>query len=169
MFKTVVCLVSFAVTPMLVPFSSQTVVGAATTTAHVGATVKVGLMVDQADNGVTELFTAVPYNPSLLTYAGLEPGSSGTLTATSVSISATQASLNMTWKGSLPAGQSLHLGYARFSVKKADSSEYQAVGVNTTAKDSTGTLLKDVQVLPSTAVVQLVPRPLRVQMDLLVQ
>ena len=141
----------------------------ATTTARVGDTVRVGVFVDQADAGLTELFLAVPYNPSLLTYAGLEPGSSGTLTAVDVKATATQASLNLTWKGSLSAGQSLHVGYARFSVKKADSSEYQAVGVNTTAKDCTGTLLKDVQVLPSVAVVQLVPRPLRVQMDLSVQ
>lgn len=108
MVRTVVCVVSFAVTPMLLPFAGQTVVGAATTTAHVGDTVRVGVFIDQTDSGVTELFVAVPYNPALLSYAGLEPGSSGTL-------------------------------------------------------------LQDLQVLPSTAVVQFAPRPLRVQMDLSVQ
>lgn len=167
--KTLIFLATFASVTLYLPHAGQTVLGAATTTARVGDTVRVGVFVDQADAGLTELFTAVPYNPSLLTYAGLEPGSSGTLTAVNVKATATQASLNMTWKGLLPAGQSLHLGYAKFAVTKADGTEYQAVGVNTTAKDSTGTLLKDLQVLASEATVQLSPRPLRVQMDLAVQ
>ena len=165
MFKTVVCLVSFAVTPMLVPFSSQTVVGAATTTAHVGATVKVGLMVDQADAGLTELFLAVPYNPSVLEYTGVEGVG---LTAINIKATATQGSVNVTWKGTLTAGEARHLGYALFRVAKADKSTFQAVGVNPTAKDAAGTLLTDIQVLASEATVQLSPRPLRVQMDLAV-
>ena len=118
--KTLIFLATFASVTLHVPNATQTVLGAATTTARVGDTVRVGVFVDQADAGLTELFTAVPYNPSLLTYAGLEPGSSGTLTAVNVKATATQASLNMTWKGLLPAGQSLHLGYAKFAVTKAD-------------------------------------------------
>ena len=166
MFKTVVCLVSFAVTPMLVPFSSQTVVGAATTTARVGDTVRVGVFVDQADAGLTELFVAVPYNPSVLEYTGVE----GTgVTAVNVKATATQGSVNVTWKGTLAAGEARHLGYALFRVAKADKSTFQATGVNPTAKDSAGTLLTDIQVLASEAAVQLSPRPLRVQMDLAVQ
>jgi len=164
--KTLIFLATFASVTLYLPNAGQTVLGAATTTARVGDTVRVGVFVDQADAGLTELFLAVPYNPSVLEYTGVE----GTgLTAVNVKATATQGSVNLTWKGTLAAGEARHLGYALFRVSKADKSTFQATGVNPTAKDSAGTLLTDIQVLASEATVQLSPRPLRVQMDLAVQ
>ena len=163
--KTLIFLATFASVTLHVPNATQTVLGAATTTARVGDTVKVGLFVDQADAGLTELFLAVPYNPSVLEYTGVEGVG---LTAINIKATATQGSVNVTWKGTLTAGEARHLGYALFRVAKADKSTFQAVGVNPTAKDAAGTLLTDIQVLASEATVQLSPRPLRVQMDLAV-
>jgi len=163
--KTLIFLATFASATLYVPHATQTVVGAATTTARVGDTVKVGLFVDQADAGLTELFLAVPYNPSVLEYTGVEGVG---LTAINIKATATQGSVNVTWKGTLTAGEARHLGYALFRVAKADKSTFQANGVNPTAKDSAGALLTDIQVLASEATVQLSPRPLRVQMDLAV-
>jgi len=165
MMKTLIFLATFASVTLHVPNATQTVLGAATTTARVGDTVKVGLFVDQADAGLTELFLAVPYNPSVLEYTGVEGVG---LTAINIKATATQGSVNVTWKGTLTAGEARHLGYALFRVAKADKSTFQAVGVNPTAKDAAGTLLTDIQVLASEATVQLSPRPLRVQMDLAV-
>jgi hypothetical protein len=166
--NAVVALVAFASATLHVPFAAQTVIGQAPTVAHVGETVKVGVFVDATDTGVTEFFTAIPYNPSLLEFTGLEQGTTGDLTARSVSVSSTQASLNVTWKGSLPATESAHLGYAKFTVRRADSSEFTAVGVNSTGKDSTGAQLQGMEVLPSAAVL-LQPRPVRVHLQLLVE
>ncbi len=166
--KTLIFLATFASVTLYLPNAGQTVVGAATTTARVGETVKVGVFVDATDTGVTEFFTAIPYNPSLLEFTGLEQGTTGDLTARSVSVSSTQASLNVTWKGSLPATESAHLGYAKFTVRRADSSEFTAVGVNSTGKDSAGAQLQGMEVLPSAAVL-LQPRPVRVHLQLLVE
>lgn len=64
--KTLIFLATFASVTLYLPNAGQTVLGAATTTARVGDTVRVGVFVDQADAGLTELFVAVPYNPSVL-------------------------------------------------------------------------------------------------------
>lgn len=88
------------------------------------------------------------------------------MTAINIKATTTQGSINTTWKGTLASGGAKHLGYVVFTVKKADKSVYQAVGVNPTAKDSAGTLFTDITVIPSEASVQLFPRPLRVQLDL---
>lgn len=161
--KTLIFLATFASVTLYLPNAGQTVLGAATTTARVGDTVRVGIFVDQADSGLTELFVSIPYNPSLLEYTGVEGEG---LTAINIKATTTQGSINTTWKGTLASGGAKHLGYVVFTVKKADKSVYQAVGVNPTAKDSAGTLFTDITVIPSEASVQLFPRPLRVQLDL---
>ena len=161
--QTRIFITAFAAASLLLPNVSQVVVGAATTTAKVGDTVKVGIYVDQADAGLTNLTIAVPYTPGSLQYAGLEGAG---LTATNVVISDAQGSVNVRWTGTLAVGAAQHLGYVLFTVKKADKSEFQGRGVNPSAKDSGGVAIADIQVLASEAIVQLSPRPLRVQMDL---
>lgn len=161
--STKLLLTTFALAELLVPYAAQTVFGAATTTAKVGDVVRVGMEVMQADAGLTEFTVAVPYTPGSLQYSGLEGVG---LTATNVVLSDTQGSVNIKWTGSLAVGQTAHIGYVKFLVKKADKSEFQGVGVNPTAKDSANLALSEIEVLSSEAIVQLSPRPLRVQMDL---
>lgn len=164
--KTVIFITAFAAMNLL-PNAGQVIFGAATTTAKVGDTVKVGVYVDQADAGLTNLTIAVPYTPGSLQYAGLEGAG---LTATNVVISDAQGSVNVKWTGTMaPGAPSTHLGYVLFKVVKADKSEFQGRGVNPSAKDSGGIAIADIQVLASEAIVQLSPRPLRVQMDLKVE
>ena len=164
--KTLIFLATFASVTLHVPNATQTVLGAATTTARVGDTVRVGVFADQADAGLTEVSVAIPYTPGSLQYTGLEGAG---LTATNVVVSDTQGSVNLRWTGTLAAGDSRHLGYVLFAVKKADKSEFQGRGVNPSAKDSGGIAVTDITVLNSEAIVQLSPRPLRLQMDLKVE
>lgn len=163
--RTVIFVTAFAAANLL-PNAGQVIFGAATTSARVNDTVKVGIYVDQADAGLSILNIAVPYTPGSLQYTGLEGAG---LTATNVVISDAQGSVNVKWTGTLAAGDSRHLGYVKFTVRKADKSEFQGKGVNPTAKDSGGVAVTDINVLNSEAIVQLSPRPLRLQMDLKVE
>ncbi len=156
-------LASFASLSFQLPYVSQTVYGAAETTAKVGDTVRVGIFVDQTDVGLTEFFVAIPYNPSLLEYKKVEGDG---LTAFNAKATATQASINVTWKGTLEEGADKRLGFVDFVVKKADRSTFKAAGVNPSAKDKNGASFTDIVVLQSEASVKLAPRPLRVQMEL---
>jgi len=102
----------------------------------------------------------------VLEYTGVEGVG---LTAINIKATATQGSVNVTWKGTLTAGEARHLGYALFRVAKADKSTFQANGVNPFARDADGAQISDVDVIASAAIVQLSPRPLRVELDLVVE
>ena len=160
--RTVIFVTAFAAANLL-PNAGQVIFGAATTTAKVGDVVKVGVFADQAYAGLTEVSVAIPYTPGSLQYTGLEGAG---LTAINVVVSDTQGSVNLRWTGTLAAGDSRHLGYVKFTVRKADKSEFQGRGVNPTAKDSGGAAVSPIEVINSEAIVQLSPRPLRLQMDL---
>jgi hypothetical protein len=163
--KTVIFITAFAVAS-LVPQATQVVFGAANTTARVNDTIKVGVFVDQNDTGLREVTVSVPYAPGTLEYMGLEGEG---LTANNIVVDNQLGSVNVKWTGTLPAGTEQHLGYVLFRVRKADKSLFQGNGVNPSAKDADGSLISDIDVLPSEAIVQLSPRPLRLQLDLLVE
>ena len=160
--KTVIYLLAFAAPHLMVPNAAQVVMGAATTTAKVGDTVRVGIYADQLDAGMSELFLAIPYTTTSLEYVGLDGDG---LTANKV-IVGTTGSVNIKWTGTMAPGASGHLGYVVFKVIKADKSEFQGQGLNPSAKDLAGTLTTDVQVMASEAIVQLSPRPIKVNLDL---
>ncbi len=164
--KTIIFLTTFASMSLLVPQATQTVVGAATTSARVNNTVKVGVYANQADAGLTEVLVAIPYAPGSLEYIGLEGEG---LTANNVVIDPTSGSVNLKWTGTLAAGSSRHLGYVLFRVRKADKTTFQGTGVNPAARDVDGVQIADIDVIASPAIVQLSPRPLRLEFDLLVE
>lgn len=165
--STRIFITAFSAASLLLPYATQVVLGAATTTAKVGDVVRVGVQVEQVDAGLTELTVAVPYTPGSLQYAGIE----GTgLTANNVVVSPTAGSVNVKWTGTMaPGAPSTHLGYVLFRVVKADKSEFHGRGVNPSAKDSGGAALSEIEVIHSEAIVQLSPRPLRLRMDLKVE
>lgn len=170
MSKLTVFVVAFSSVGLMLPNVSQTVLGAATTTAKVGDEVKVGLFVDQVDSGLTELTLAIPYTPGALEFVRLEPNSGigGQFTANMVVVDDARGSINTKWVGTAPPGASGNIGYVVFRVKKADKSEFQGTGVNPYAKDSGGIRIADVVVTNSEAIVQLSPRPLKINIDLTV-
>ena len=106
--QTRIFITAFAAASLVLPHVAQVVLGAATTTAKVGDTIKVGIYVDQADAGLTNLTIAVPYTPGSLQYAGLEGAG---LTATNVVVSPTAGPVNLKWTGTMaPGAPSTHLG-----------------------------------------------------------
>lgn len=170
MSKVNIYIAAFAAASMLLPYASQTVFGAATTTAKVNDELKVGVFVDQVDSGLTELTVAIPFTPGSLEFARLEPGPEigGEFTANVVIVNDSSGSVNTRWVGTLPLGATGHIGNVVFRVKKADKSEFQGRGVNPFAKDANGTRIMEVNVTNSEAIVQLSPRPLKINIDLTV-
>jgi hypothetical protein len=146
-----------------IPNVSYTVFGAAQMDARVGDTIRVSVDVADVDAGVSELTITVPY-PETVAYVGVvaDTATGGTLTGADG-----DGAVTVTWAGALPAGATAHLGYVEFTVLKADRSVYMADGSGATALDAGGFAL-DTVVETSGASVRLMPRPLRILLDLAV-
>lgn len=161
----VITLTSFVAAGILLPNAGQVVFGAATTSAKVGDTVKVGITATQVDSGLSQLSISIPYLPSILEFSGVEgEGLEATTTG-----GTTYAEVDVKWTGSLPAGSSTHLGYVLFTVKRAGPTGYRGTGTNASALDEAGAQIASVETVPSEAVVQFIARPLRLLLDLLVE
>jgi hypothetical protein len=146
------------------PNVSYTVYGAAQMDARVGDVISVPLVVEDIDAGVSELEIAVPY-PDTVQYKGAvaDAYTGGTLTGEDG-----EGEVVISWAGELPVGATARLGHIKFTVLKADRSVYMADGQNATALDANGLAL-DTVVETSGASVRLLPRPLRILLDLVVE